>query len=183
MVQQVGRLDDYLRDVAQDMKLGLDESVITMAGLAVAKRSYHILQEMKSDAIIMPAGLRGAYHLTEMAGGRLLYTINTRVQDMILEADPPQVEKIAEAYSGRDALAASADSGVCPGLRTGWHEASEFITYGVTQKLLSQFMETGWSPAGDLHVQQENQPLDLSLFSRVRRDTPNQGFSKQSFCL
>ena len=86
VVQQVGRLDDYLRDVAQDMKLGLDESVITMAGLAVAKRSYHILQEMKSDAIIMPAGLRGAYHLTEMAGGRLLYTINTRVQDMILEA-------------------------------------------------------------------------------------------------
>ena len=32
VVQQVGRLDDYLRDVAQDMKLGLDESVITMAG-------------------------------------------------------------------------------------------------------------------------------------------------------
>ncbi|MEI3065330.1 MAG: hypothetical protein V8S99_11235 [Oscillospiraceae bacterium] len=36
VVQQVGRLDDYLRDVAQDMKLGLDESVITMAGLAVS---------------------------------------------------------------------------------------------------------------------------------------------------
>lgn len=146
VVQQVGRLDDYLRDVAQDMKLGLDESVITMAGLAVAKRSYHILQEMKSDAIIMPAGLRGAYHLTEMAGGRLLYTINTRVQDMILEADPPQVEKInepipAEALSQLQRIPEFVRAYEPDGMKP-----SEFITYGVTQKLLSQFMETGWSP-------------------------------------
>ena len=88
VVQQVGRLDDYLRDVAQDMKLGLDESVITMAGLAVAKRTYQIFEQRGYDAVIMPAGLRGAYHLTEMAGGKLLYTINTRVRDMILAADP-----------------------------------------------------------------------------------------------
>ena len=39
VVQQVGRLDDYLRDVAQDMKLGLEEEVITKAGLAVAKKN------------------------------------------------------------------------------------------------------------------------------------------------
>ena len=95
VVQQVGRLDDYLRDVAQDMKLGLDESVITMAGLAVAKRTYQIFEQRGYDAVIMPAGLRGAYHLTEMAGGKLLYTINTRVQDMILAADPPQEERIS----------------------------------------------------------------------------------------
>ena len=95
VVQQVGRLDDYLRDVAQDMKLGLDESVITMAGLAVAKRTYQIFEQRGYDEVIMPAGLRGAYHLTEMAGGKLLYTINTRVQDMILAADPPQEERIS----------------------------------------------------------------------------------------
>ena len=146
VVQQVGRLDDYLRDVAQDMKLGLSESVITMAGLAVAKRSYHILQEMKSDAVIMPAGLRGSYHLTEMAGGKLLYTINTRVQDMILADDPPQVEKINDPIPADvieqllripEFVRAYEPDGMKP---------SEFITYGVTQKLLSQFTETGWAP-------------------------------------
>ena len=146
VVQQVGRLDDYLRDVAQDMKLGLDESVITMAGLAVAKRSYHILQEMKSDAIIMPAGLRGAYHLTEMAGGRLLYTINTRVQDMILEADPPQVEKIAEPIPAETLSQLQRIPEFVRAYEPDGMKPSEFITYGVTQKLLSQFMETGWSP-------------------------------------
>lgn len=146
VVQQVGRLDDYLRDVAQDMKLGLDESVITMAGLAVAKRTYQIFEQRGYDAVIMPAGLRGAYHLTEMAGGKLLYTINTRVQDMILAADPPQEERISNPVP-QDVLdqlmkipefvRAYEPDGMKP---------SEFITYGVTQKLLSQFNETGWVP-------------------------------------
>lgn len=146
VVQQVGRLDDYLRDVAQDMKLGLDESVITMAGLAVAKRTYQIFEQRGYDAVIMPAGLRGAYHLTEMAGGKLLYTINTRVQDMILAADPPQEERISNPVP-QDILdqlrkipefvRAYEPDGMKP---------SEFITYGVTQKLLSQFNETGWAP-------------------------------------
>ena len=146
VVQQVGRLDDYLRDVAQDMKLGLDESVITMAGLAVAKRTYQIFEQRGYDAVIMPAGLRGAYHLTEMAGGKLLYTINTRVQDMILAADPTQEERISNPVP-QDILdqlrkipefvRAYEPDGMKP---------SEFITYGVTQKLLSQFNETGWAP-------------------------------------
>lgn len=86
VVQQVGRLDDYLRDVAQDMKLGLDESVITMAGLAVAKRTYQIFEQRGYDAVIMPAGLRGAYHLTEMAGGLLLYALPMQLPDALQKA-------------------------------------------------------------------------------------------------
>ena len=146
VVQQVGRLDDYLRDVAMDMKLGLPDSIITMAGLAVAKRTYHIFEARGYDSIIMPAGLRGAYHLTEMAGGRLLYTINTRVQDMVLAEDPPQVEMIdnpvdpavlAQLMRIPEFVRAYEPDGMKP---------AEFITYGVTQKLLSQFNETGWVP-------------------------------------
>ena len=146
VVQQVGRLDDYLRDVAQDMKLGLPESVITRAGLAVAKRTYGILEEMKSDCIIMPAGLRGAYHLTEMAGGRLLYTINTRVQDMILEEDPEQVEKISEPVDPKIVEQLQKIPEFVRAYEPDGMKPSEFITFGVTQKLLSQFMETGWAP-------------------------------------
>ena len=162
VVQQVGRLDDYLRDVAQDMKLGLDESVITMAGLAVAKRTYQIFEQRGYDAVIMPAGLRGAYHLTEMAGGKLLYTINTRVQDMILAADPPQEERISNPVP-QDILdqlrkipefvRAYEPDGMKP---------SEFITYGVAQKLLSQFNETGWAPLETYLSNKKNKPLDLT---------------------
>ncbi len=146
VVQQVGRLDDYLRDVAMDMKAGIPEKHITMAGLAVAKRTYSIFKERGYNCVIMPAGLRGVYHVTEMAGGNLIYTINTRVQDMILAANPPQKPGIDNPV----------DRAIIDSLRRipefvrayepDGMQPAEFITYGVTQKLLSQFTETGWSP-------------------------------------
>ena len=81
-----------------------------------------------------------------MDDGRLLYTINTRVQDMILEADPEQVYHIDEPVDPKileqlrripEFVRAYEPDGMKP---------AEFITYGVTQKLLSQFNETGWAP-------------------------------------
>lgn len=145
-VLMCGRRDDYLRDVAHDSGAAVSESDITQAGIACLKKAYRIFNERGYDAVIMPAGLRGAYHLTEMAGGKLLYTINTRVQDMILAADPPQEERISNPVP-QDILdqlrkipefvRVYEPDGMKP---------SEFITYGVTQKLLSQFNETGWAP-------------------------------------
>ncbi|MCD8362253.1 MAG: transaldolase family protein [Lachnospiraceae bacterium] len=146
VVQQVGRLDDYIRDVAKDMKADVSESDIIMSGLAVAKRTYSIFQERGYSSVIMPAGLRGTYHLTELAGADMTFTINTRVQDMILEADPERVERINEPIDPAiidrlmkipEFVRAYEPDGLKP---------AEYITYGVVQKLLSQFMETGWAP-------------------------------------
>lgn len=146
VVQQVGRLDDYLRDVAQDMRAKVLESDIILAGLAVAKRTYSIFEENGYDSVIMPAGLRGTYHVTQMAGARVLFTINTRVQDMILDANLPfeehYKEPIDRAVIDRlmtipEFVRAYEPDGMKP---------QEFITYGATQKLLSQFNETGWAP-------------------------------------
>ncbi|HEY5466875.1 MAG TPA: hypothetical protein VIL27_07590, partial [Clostridia bacterium] len=140
------RLDDYLRDVAKDMQANVAEQDIIMAGLAVAKRTYAIFRERGYRAVIMPAGLRGPYHLTEMAGARVTFSITTRVQDMILAENPPQQERID----------CPIDAGIIERLRTipefvrayepDGMKPAEFITYGVIQKLLSQFTETGWAP-------------------------------------
>ncbi len=146
VVQQVGRLDDYLRDVAMDMRLDIPESDLRMAGLAVAKRTYARFTQRKTDCVIMPAGLRGEYHITGMAGGNLIYTINTRMQDMMLESDPEQRPGIGDPVDPKiidslmripEFVRAYEPDGMTP---------SEFISYGVTQKLLSQFYETGWAP-------------------------------------
>lgn len=146
VVQQVGRLDDYLRDIAKDLDADVSEEDIVQAGIAVCKRTYQIFVERNYNSIIMPAGLRGINQVTELAGGKVIFSLQTRVQNMILEANPPQVERIAEPV----------DSDVIERLMTmkefkkayepdgmGTHD---YITYGVIQKLLSQFMETGWSP-------------------------------------
>ncbi len=146
VVQQVGRLDDYLRDVAMDMKLGIPEEHITLAGLAVAKRTYKIFEEKGYDSVIMPAGLRGAYHVTEMSGGKVIYTINTRVQDMILEADPPQTPGILNPVDPKVIESLMRIPEFVRAYEPDGMKPHEFITYGVTQKLLSQFNETGWAP-------------------------------------
>lgn len=146
VVQQVGRLDDYLRDIAKDMQADVAEQDIIMAGLAVAKRTYAIFKERGYRSVIMPAGLRGSYHLTEMAGARVTFSITTRVQNMILAENPRQEERIDNPI----------DSGVLARLLTipefvrayepDGLKPADFITFGVIQKLLSQFMETGWAP-------------------------------------
>ncbi|MDW7658779.1 MAG: transaldolase family protein [Bacillota bacterium] len=156
VVQQVGRLDDYLRDVASDMQADVSEDDIIHSGLAVAKRTYALFQEKGYRSIIMPAGLRGPYHLTEMAGAAVTFSITTRVQNMVLEADPPQetgIDKpvdpgtIARLMRIPEFVRAYEPDGLVP---------ADFITYGVIQKLLSQFTETGWAPLETYNSQKQS---------------------------
>ena len=146
VVQQVGRLDDYLRDVASDMQADISENDIIHSGLAVAKRTYSLFKEKGYRSVIMPAGLRGPYHVTEMAGAAVTFSITTRVQDMVLAAEPLRESGIDrpvdEAIIRRlkqipEFVRAYEPDGLKP---------ADFITYGVIQKLLSQFTETGWAP-------------------------------------
>ncbi len=145
-VQQVGRIDDYLRDVAMDMKLGYGEDVITMAGVAIAKRSYQIFKEKGYAARIMPAGLRGHYHLAELAGADVTFSITTRVQEMVLEADPEREVRIDQPVEPEILEKLLRIPEFVRAYEPGGLKPEEYITFGVMQKLLSQFMETGWSP-------------------------------------
>ena len=145
-VQQVGRIDDYLRDVAMDMKLGLDERVIKSAGIAVAKRSYQIFQEKGYHAVIMPAGCRGSHHVTALAGGKVIFSITTRVQEMVLADDPERVPHIDEPVAADIMEKLMQIPEFVRAYEPGAMKPAEFITFGVMQKLLSQFMETGWAP-------------------------------------
>ncbi|MDL2236394.1 transaldolase family protein [Christensenellaceae bacterium OttesenSCG-928-K19] len=146
VVQQVGRLDDYLRDVAKDREADVSEDDIIMAGLAVAKRSYQIFEDQGYSSVIMPAGLRGSYHMTEMAGAKVTFTINTRIQDMILEEDPPREERINLPVDKAVIKRLQTVPEFCRAYEPDGIAEEDFITYGVVQKLLSQFMETGWAP-------------------------------------
>lgn len=146
VVQQVGRLDDYIRDLVKDAKADIGEADVILAGLAMAKRTYRIFKEKKYRSIIMPAGLRGTYHVTEMGGGEITYSIHPRIQKMILDAEPKQEERIDVPVD----KAALERLLTLPEFRKAYEpdalQPGEFIAFGVVQKLLSQFAETGWAP-------------------------------------
>lgn len=144
-VIMIGRLEDYLRDVAMDRRAPVGEQDIRLAGLAVTKRAYSIYQERGYEAVLLVAALRGTYHMTELAGGKIIMSIHPRVQATLLEANLPREMRI-EVPVPKDAVErlmkvpdfvrAYEPDGMAP---------EDFISYGVTQRTLSQFIESGWS--------------------------------------
>ncbi len=146
VVQQGGRLDDYLADIVADNRLGIDISDIHHAGNAICKRTYGMIEQSGSGAFIMPAGLRGVHHITEMSGARMVFSLQARVQQMILEENPEQRERIDEPVPADviDRLMRIDE------FRRAYEEdgidKNDFIKFGVTQRTLSQFLWTGWSP-------------------------------------
>jgi transaldolase len=143
-VIMIGRLDDYLRDVAADSRAAVSEADIRWAGLAVTKRAYAIYQERGYEATLLVAALRGAYHLLELVGGDLIMSVHPSWQGPLLEPGIPREARIAAPVPadaiGRlrglpDFVRAYEPDGMAP---------EEFISWGLTQRTLTQFIEAGW---------------------------------------
>lgn len=146
LVQQGGRLDEYLQEVATDNKIDIDPADIKNAGNIICKKVYRLLKERNIPATVMPAGLRRVEHLTAMAGADMTFSLQARVQKMVIDADPEQICHIDDPddpaiverlYKIPEFVRAYEEGGL---------KQDEFITFGVTQKTSSQFLWTGWVP-------------------------------------
>ncbi len=146
LVQQGGRLDEYLLECVKDNRLDVDPEDVKNAGNIICKKVYRLVKERKIPAVIMPAGLRRVEHLTAMAGADMTFSLQPRVQKMVIDADPERVchidDEIDPAITERlkkipEFVRAYEEGGLRP---------EEFITFGVTQKTATQFLWTGWVP-------------------------------------
>ena len=72
--------------------------------------------------------------------------MTTRVQDMVLAADPERVPHIGEPVAEDIMEKLMKIPEFVRAYEPGGLKPQEFITFGVMQKMLSQFMETGWAP-------------------------------------
>ena len=143
-VIMIGRLDDYLREVARDNGAEVSESDIRQAGLAVAKRAYRIYRENVYESVLLIAALRGAYHLTELAGAALIASLSPEAQEWFYTKEYPREKRIGNDVPA-DTIArlrtlvefekAFDPDGMIP---------KDFISYGVTQRTLGQYSEAGW---------------------------------------
>jgi transaldolase len=143
-VIMIGRLDDYLREVARDRNAAATESDIRLAGLAVSKRAYSIYKERQYEAVLLVAALRGSYHLTALAGASLVMSIHPAYQGAFVTDDLGREPRIDAAVPA-DAL--SRLSELPEFVRTCEPDGmtpDEFMSYGLTQRTLSQFIEAGW---------------------------------------
>jgi transaldolase len=143
-VIMIGRLDDFLREVAHDTQAAASESDIRQAGLAVTKRAYRIYKARGYQAVLLIAALRGNYHLTELAGADLLMSIAPAFQESFVAKDLPREERIDKPIPADvierlcqmpEFMRAYEPEGMSP---------AEFVGFGATQRTLSQFVEAGW---------------------------------------
>ena len=144
-VIMIGRLDDYLRDVAHDSRAGVSESDIRQAGLAVTKRAYAIYNERGYEALLLVAALRGAYHMTELAGAQLIMSIAPACQELLLAEDLPREERI-DFEVPRDVIdRLSTVPEFVRSYKPDGMKPTDFIAFGATQRTLTQFSEAGWN--------------------------------------
>ena len=143
-VVMVGRIDDYIRDVAHDTKADVSESDIIQCGNAIIKRGAQIFKEKGYEAVLMPAGMRGAYHATEIAGADLTMSIHPKIQKMLAELSGPFEERI-DVPVDKDVLdRLSKIPEFVKAYEPDVMKPDEFMSYGVVQKTLAQFLATGW---------------------------------------
>ena len=143
-VIMIGRLDDYLRNVAHDSKADVKESDIRQAGLAVSKRAYSIYKQRDYEAMLIVAALRETYHMTELAGAEIIMSIGPSYQELLLSDEFPHEERI-EVEIASDVIERLAR---LPEFVRAYEpdrmRSEDFIAYGATQRTLTQFYESGW---------------------------------------
>lgn len=144
-VMMVGRLDDYLRDVAHDSCANVSESDIVQAGIACAKKAYAIFNERGYDTYLMPAGCRGANQVIELAGAKMIFSIAPKIVDL-LPGDTPCEERIQIPVE-QDVIDRLM---TMPEFRKAYEEdgmtREQFITFGSANRTTDQFINDGWTP-------------------------------------
>ncbi len=152
-VIMIGRLDDYLRDVAHDSKADISESDIRQSGLAVSKRAYSIYKQRNYEATLIVAALRGTYHMTELTGAEIIMSIAVPYQEMLLSDELAREERIDRPIPGDVIERLSALPEFVRAYEPDGMKPEEFIGYGVTQKTLAQFYEGGWKLLENFQVE------------------------------
>jgi len=143
-VMMIGRLDDYLRDIALDQRADVSEEDIRQAGLATVKRAYSIYKERGYEAMLLIAALRGNHHMLGLAGADLIMSIHPSIQATLLQPGVPReigidVPVAADVIERLRSLPEFVRSYEPDGM-----QPDEFMAFGLTQRTLTQFVESGW---------------------------------------
>jgi transaldolase len=136
----VGRLDDWLKAVAERDDILLTPGTADWAGVAVFKRAYELFQERGHRTRLLAAAYRNHLHWSQLMGGDIVMTMThqwqVRFDRSTLEvrsriADPVPEPVLRELLELDEFRRAYEPTGL---------EPAEFDTYGATVRTLRQFI-------------------------------------------
>jgi transaldolase len=137
----VGRLDDWMRVVAERDQITVDPGIMEWAGVAAFKKAYQIYVERGWRTRLLSAAFRNHMHWSELIGGNVVISPpfawqqrcnasgiepRARLEDPV---DPRIVDQLYEKFS--EFRRAYDVDGMTP---------AEFSSYGATVRTLRQFL-------------------------------------------
>lgn len=145
----VGRLDDWLKTVADKLDISVDPGVFEWAGVAVFKKAYGLYQARGYRSRLLSAAFRNHLHWSEFIGGDVVISPPHKWQARFNASDVPVVSRIDTPVEPRildvlmkfdDFRAAYDEHGLTPG---------QFDAFPPTRRTLRQFV----AACGDLNAQ------------------------------
>ncbi|MGC2662325.1 MAG: transaldolase family protein [Bryobacteraceae bacterium] len=137
-----GRLDDWLKVVAEKQDITLDPGYLEWAGVAVFKKAYKIFQQRGYRVRLLSAAFRNHMQWSELIGGDVVISPPYKWQVRFNESDVRVASRIENPVDPKivDELLRK-----FPDFRRAYHEdglsLAEFDTYGPTVRTLRQFLE------------------------------------------
>jgi len=137
----IGRVDDWLKIVANNRNILVNPAYLDLAGVAVMKNAVKIFKEKGFRTRVLAAAYRNYNHVAELIGGNVIHTIPYKWQlryngsDMpIIETttippDPEMIRVLKDNFE--DFIKAYEPDGMKP---------EEFDTFGPTRRTLRQFI-------------------------------------------
>jgi transaldolase len=90
----VGRLDDWLKVVADKQDISVDPGVLEWAGVAVFKKTYRLFKERRYRIRLLSAAFRNHMHWSEFIGGDVVISPPCKWQMRFNASDVPVVSRI-----------------------------------------------------------------------------------------
>jgi transaldolase len=138
----VGRLDDWLKVVAEQRNITIDPGYLEWAGVAVFKKTYELFRKRGYRIRLLSAAFRNHMHWSELIGGDVVISPPHKWQLRFNASDIEVVPRISNPVDSKivdellrhfaDFKRAYNEDGLSP---------QDFGTFGPTMRTLRQFIE------------------------------------------
>lgn len=136
-----GRLDDWLKIVAERDRLFIDPGHLEWAGIAAIKRANQIFVERGFHSRVLCAAFRNVLQWSELIGGDLVVSPPFKWQKRINDSDYHVVPRIDEPVAAEHLDALKKIPEFMRAYDPDGMTIKEFDTFGATRRTLRQFLQ------------------------------------------